>query len=185
MKRCTRCGEEKDESAFSPHTQNGKTKLRPECKPCRVAYQRAYVAANKDRIAASRRERNNRPDVKAKRKAYAAEHYQQNKTQLRENQKQYRKQNKDMLYEGEKAWRTRNADRDKATRAAWRKRHYAKNAAKYAEQYKALSAEHPERFATYSARAELRRICKEPDERLVQALTYRKLIRKHLKEMTA
>lgn len=56
MKKCSRCGEEKSLSEFSRQTL-GKHGRRADCKNCQRIYNQAWKAANKQRTAATRRER--------------------------------------------------------------------------------------------------------------------------------
>ena len=82
MKRCTKCGEDKDETEFRVRTEK---RLDSVCRPCHREYHRRWWHENKDKIRAY----NNTDKVKAARKRYAqsekgkavqARKYQKHKT---------------------------------------------------------------------------------------------------------
>jgi hypothetical protein len=112
MKKCTRCGEVKDESEFSKN-KSSKDGLEPACKVCRkaryqqnkdemLAYQKAYYQQNKDKVS-----------------AYHAQHYEQNKDKA----KAYYQQNKEKLLAQGAKWRAENKDKI----ASRKKTHYQQN----------------------------------------------------------
>ena len=92
MKKCSKCGVEKELAEFS----KGKSKkdgLRNQCKICSKAYDESYREANKDKRKAYRKAY--REDNKDKRKAYNKAYRESNKDRIKAYKEAYNEANKD------------------------------------------------------------------------------------------
>ena len=90
MKKCTRCGEVKDESEFYKQKAS-KDGLQPVCKSCL----KNYYQQNKEKILAC--QKNYCQQNKDKVSAYHAQHYEQNKDKRLAYQAQYTEENRPRL----------------------------------------------------------------------------------------
>jgi hypothetical protein len=93
MKKCKKCGIEKNQSDFYRNTET-KDGLEPQCKECRKKHRKKYYEENKDK-------RNN--IIKIWRT--------NNIEKLREWGKQWRVENKENRTEYEKQWREKNKEK--------------------------------------------------------------------------
>lgn len=66
MKKCTKCGEQKELTEFYAN-RTAKDGKRSNCKKCQDKTRDKWAEANKDRLAAHRKEYSSREDVKARR----------------------------------------------------------------------------------------------------------------------
>lgn len=95
MRTCTKCGEQKDPSAFYAEGH--------QCKPCRYLQTTAW-------------RRNNAERYRANNKAYYAAHAEK----IKENTRQHRQQKKDLVNASNRAWRAKNAELNSSYTRAWR-----------------------------------------------------------------
>ena len=86
MKTCTKCGEEKPFTDFSPNGKlvSGKTQYRASCKPCNAAIKKARREENKEEFLAYKRAyyhaNKNNPDFMRKKANHEKVTYQRNKS---------------------------------------------------------------------------------------------------------
>ena len=114
-KKCSKCGEEKERSAFSP-TKQQKSRLTNSCKACRrakyhtnpepaKARARAYNKENKEKLSAyvrSRREAD--PSLAILKSEYDKNYRAENTERKRENDKRYRLENIEAITLKKKLW---------------------------------------------------------------------------------
>jgi hypothetical protein len=91
VKKCTKCGEVKPESEFYSKGKNRPVKLFSACKLCTNKANAAWVAENKERMA-----------------ALISDWSKRNPDKRRETYKKYRNRNPDKVAKATKSWRNRN-----------------------------------------------------------------------------
>lgn len=128
LKVCTKCGQAKPATAeYFDGCKTCKHGLRPDCKACRVEYQRAYREANKEQVAEYKRvwyETNRGRISEQKRARYWADVGRANeqrrispearKERRAEYQRAYREANRERIAEYQRAYREANRDRLRA-----------------------------------------------------------------------
>ena len=131
-KRCSKCGEIKEESEFH-NSKINKDGLQWQCKEC----EREYYNRNKDKICEYVREYYNQNKERiAKRRR---EYYKQNKKRLAEYKREYRKQHKEQIAEKKQEYQNRNKDRIVKWKREWQirnKEQIAKHKREYRNQNK-------------------------------------------------
>ena len=111
MKKCTKCGEFKDESFFNKRKQS-KDGLRYDCRECQKVEKREYYRKNKDKTIAQQRvyRAENKDKIAVKRRVYRAE----NREATREIDREWRKKNPEAIREKNRKWRKSNPHKRKA-----------------------------------------------------------------------
>ena len=134
MKRCTKCGEEKDLSKFSKKTDS-RDGYRSSCKKC----EREYKEDNKERlsIANSEYRKNNKEKIKERDSIY----YIKNKERISERSKEYNKKNKEKIAQDHRVYSKKNKEQIKNRRKDYRLKNEEKEKAQQKEYY-LLNREH-------------------------------------------
>ena len=139
MKKCTKCGVEKEATTeYFLKYKTSKDGLRAACKTCMDL----YYQENKEYIAEQKKQ------YRQENKEYIADYYQENKERIAEQKKQYYQENKERIAERSKRHRQENKERI-AERA---KRYYQENKEYSADRSKRYQQENPEKCAIYSQR---------------------------------
>ena len=112
MQTCTKCKEDKEDSAFYLKT-NGT--LKTQCKVCQLAYNRAYKAKNKDKLVEAYKK------YQAENKEYYrernAKYYAENKEYFKEWAKKYREEHGERLNQYDREWSKNNPEKRNALSA--------------------------------------------------------------------
>ncbi|MGG7534656.1 hypothetical protein [Rhizobium sp. 12,4] len=136
MKRCSKCGVEKDESEFNPDKRLI-CGLRADCRECEKAARKTYRANNKEKL-----------------KAANAKWYDENKEYAKQKQKEYREENREWFAERNRQWVAANPDKKKASDKAWREGNPERRKANLAE----WGARNPERRRELNLIAQRKRL---------------------------
>jgi len=170
MKRCTKCGVEKEVTTeyFTKQKRN-KDGLRATCKTCIALYYQEnkehiakYGQENKERIAEYRQE--NKEHITE----YGKQYYQENKEHLVEYSKQYQQENKEYIAEQKKQYGQENKERmaslkveyyqeNKERIAKYHKQYRQENKKLIAERNKQYQQDNPEKFNSYKQRRRARK----------------------------
>jgi 5-methylcytosine-specific restriction endonuclease McrA len=106
MKTCTKCGETKPFSEFSPST-DGRDGLRSQCKACRASYSRNYAAVYPEKIVASN-----------------ARYYTANAEDQRARQARRRAEHPEQIRANNQAWPVEHPEEKNALNAGYRARKF-------------------------------------------------------------
>ena len=117
MKRCTKCGEEKDEGEFSKD-KSKKGGFRSWCRRCESMDAKARNEKNKKHIAEYHREYY--AQNREKRRAYHREYYAQNREKLRAASDRWRAENPEKRALARRSWKKSNRESCNLTSKSWR-----------------------------------------------------------------
>lgn len=110
MKICSKCGMEKDESAFRK-SRYGKEGLRAGCKDCEKLSYKEYYKRNKEKL--SKKNKKYREEHKEEISKRQKEYYIENKEKIAERDKIKYNKNKDKILVRSKKWKEDNKDKRK------------------------------------------------------------------------
>jgi len=162
MKKCTKCGEEKQLVEFSIDKRL-KVGRKSQCKAC----QKQYYQANREKIAERKKqyEQANREKIAEQKKQYRQEnrekiaernrqHYQENREKIAEQKKQYHQENREQILGQKKQYYQENREK----LAEKNKQYYQANREKIAEQQKQYYQQYyQENREKFKARSQKRR----------------------------
>ena len=151
FKRCSKCGEFKESSAFSRHRARAGG-LQSMCRDC----YRDYTLEHQERISSQRKKYSDghREEIRAKSREYTAREYEQirmRRLQRRdkeiERRRQLRKHNPETYRDRDREYRARNPDRVKEIR----RRSYVKHIDKRREGARNYRSANPDSWRNYAA----------------------------------
>lgn len=149
-RRCGRCRASSDEVPFRRDKRVKSDGLGAYCKPCEREYNRAYYAANRERLNVENNARyhENRDRYLTAQRTYRLAHIERIRTYDRD-----RSRGNPVKIERARRWRLANPDRYRANKHGW----YLANRQKVSEASRAWRAQHPERYRLMRCEAEARR----------------------------
>ena len=113
MKRCSKCGIEKDESEF--HKGSHKDGLNAHCKQCR----KVHYYINKEKIREYQTE--NKENIREYQKKYDKKRYEENKEMFHERGIKYRNEHKDEISKCKRGYYEKNKEQELERTKNWRK----------------------------------------------------------------
>ena len=133
LKRCTKCGEEKELDKFYKRKIN-KDGLYGECKKCHYKRNRIWRKNNSDKIKGYTK-KYYQNDIK-KRRIYGKKYYYDNLEKSKKNNKEWRKNNPEKVRKNRINWARNNPERVKELQKIWIKNNPEKNKKRYKKYYK-------------------------------------------------
>lgn len=154
QKTCTKCGETKPATTEYFYRMKTRDGLRPDCKDCFNRKQRAYNAANKERVA--ERKRAYREANQERYAEYNRDYYAANRDIAIERVRRWGIANREQKRKNQRAWDEKNREPNRARRRAYRvanpereaeysRNYYIKNKEIMADRQRAYLAKNPEK----------------------------------------
>jgi hypothetical protein len=132
MKKCTKCGIEKDESCFGKN-KSRKSGLQEQCKDCRKLKQVEYYQKNKETIKIKVAEY--RQENKETIAEYQAEYKQKNKKSIALKKSEYQQNNKETIKKNQARWYQENKEIILIERKEYRQKQNKEEVAIYQSEY--------------------------------------------------